>query len=226
VSKVLILVEGQTEETFVRDLLAPHLSAIGVYPIAKLATTKRVKSGPDFKGGIVSYGKLRGDVIRLLGDTSAVLVTTMIDFYRLPQDSPGRMSMPPGSCHDKVVYVEQEIGKDINHRRFLPYLALHEFEAMLFVDPARIDGAFPEADKNDDLAAIKRQFKSPEEIDDDPATAPSRRIKDLFPGYRKPLYGPLIALEIGIEQIRKECSHFSSWLKRLENLGGGDAPDS
>ena len=37
-SKVLILVEGQTEETFVREVLYSHLSTVGVYPIAKLAT--------------------------------------------------------------------------------------------------------------------------------------------------------------------------------------------
>lgn len=220
-SKVLILVEGQAEETFVRDVLAPHLAGRGVYPIAKLATTKRVKSGPDFKGGIVSYGKFKNDVLRLLGDTSAALVTTMVDFYGLPTDFPGRRSMPASSCYDQVAYLEQEICKDIGHPRFLPYLALHEFESMLFVEPAKIDGAFPETNKGGELAAIKEQFGSPEEIDDNPRTAPSKRIEAIFPGYQKPLYGPLIILEIGIEQIRKECPHFNNWLVELEKLGEG-----
>jgi hypothetical protein len=218
-SKVLVLVEGQAEETFVRDVLYSHLSALGIYPIAKLATTKRVKSGPDFKGGITSYGKFKNDIKRLLGDTSAALVTTMIDFYGLPTSFPGRGTMPSGSCYDRVAYVEQEICKDIEHPRFLPYLALHEFEALLFVDPAKIDEAFPEANKGNELAAIKRNFKSPEEIDDDPHTAPSKRLEALFPGYEKPLHGPLVVLEIGIDQVRGECSHFNDWLAKLEELG-------
>lgn len=220
-SKILILVEGQAEETFVREVLTPYLSKGGVYPIAKLATTKRVKSGPDFKGGIVSYGRFRNDIVRLLGDTSAAIVTTMIDFYGLPADFPGRRTLPTGSCYDQVAYLEQEIGKDIGHPRLLPYLALHEFEAMLFVAPEKIAQTFPGTDKGDDLTAIRRQFNSPEEIDNSPHTAPSRRLKALFPGYEKPLHGPLVILEIGIEQIRGECAHFNGWLAKLEKLGTG-----
>ena len=52
--RVLILVEGQTEETFVRDLLEPHLSRRGVFPVPILAKTKRTTSGQTFKGGIPS----------------------------------------------------------------------------------------------------------------------------------------------------------------------------
>jgi len=220
-SKILILVEGQAEETFVREVLTPYLSKGGVYPIAKLATTKRVKSGPDFKGGIVSYGKFKNDIVRLLGDTSAAIITTMIDFYGLPADFPGRRTVPTGSCYDQVAYLEREIGNDIGHPRLLPYLALHEFEAMLFVAPEKIAQAFPGTSKGGELTAIRKQFSSPEEIDDDPHTAPSKRLEDIFPGYEKPLHGPLVVLEIGIEQIRRECSHFNDWLTRLERLDTG-----
>ncbi len=220
-SKVLILVEGQAEETFVRDVLAPYLSGNGVYPIAKLATTKRVKSGPDFKGGIVSYGKFKNDVVRLLHDTSAVMVTTMIDFYGLPTDFPGRMTMPTGSCYERVAYLEEEIQKDINHPRFTSYLALHELEALLFADPEQIVRAFPDKNKSQELLAIRAQFGSPEEIDDNPQTAPSKRLETLFPEYRKPLHGALIVLEIGVDRIRSECSHFDGWLQKLEGLGEG-----
>ncbi len=220
-SKVLILVEGQTEETFVRDILAPYLSGHRVYPVAKLATTKRVKSGPDFKGGIVSYGKFENDIVRLLHDTSAALVTTMIDFYGLPTDFPGRRSMPPGSCYERVAYLEEEIREDINHPRFIPFLTLHEFEAMMFVAPEQIAREFSGTNMTQELSAIRAQFRSPEEIDDNPRTAPSKRLETLFPGYQKPLHGPLIILEIGIARIRNECRHFNDWLQKLECLGEG-----
>lgn len=66
--KILILAEGQTEETFVKNILAPHLWSKEIFCIPKLATTKRVKSGADFKGGIVSYEKLKRDIRHLLQD--------------------------------------------------------------------------------------------------------------------------------------------------------------
>ena len=216
---VHILVEGQAEETFVREALAPYLVEKGVYPDAKLATTKLVKSGPDFKGGIVSYGKFKNDVIRLLSDTSVVMVTTMIDFYGLPTDFPGRKTVPAGSCYDRVAYLEEALRKDIRHPKFLPYLALHEFEALLFAAPENISRAFPGTNRDKELASIEEQFDNPEEIDDDPQTAPSKRLGLLFPEYRKPLYGPLIILEVGIDRIRSECPHFNAWLTKLERLG-------
>jgi hypothetical protein len=92
--RVLMLVEGQTEETFVKELLAPHLWALGVAPIPTLAVTKRVKSGPNFKGGLVSYGQARNQVVRLLGDKDAAAVTTMFDLNGLPDDFPGYPTRP------------------------------------------------------------------------------------------------------------------------------------
>jgi hypothetical protein len=94
---VKIYVEGQTEETFVRDVLTPHLSGIGVYPTPVLAKTKREKSGRAFKGGLTSYAKVRRDILRLLDDSSAAAVTTMLDFYGLPKDFPGNSIIPTGS---------------------------------------------------------------------------------------------------------------------------------
>lgn len=217
--RILILVEGQAEATFVREVLAPHLSNLGVYPVAKLATTKRVKSGSDFKGGVRTYGKVKNDLLRLLPDSNAALVTTMLDFYGLPQDFPGRKKMPGGSCYERVVHLESEFQKDIRHRKFLPYLELHEFEAMMFVSPGEIAKLFPKQDVKEELLTIKSEFQSPEEINDNPNTAPSKRLVSLLPQYQKPLHGPLVILEIGLERIRGECPHFNEWLEKLEALG-------
>ncbi len=217
--KVLILAEGQTEETFIREALTAYLARKEIYPTPTLITTKRVtESGSVFKGGIVPYERLKRDLNRLLNDSSAAIVTTMIDFYGLPGSFPGRKTMPPGSCYERVAYLEEKLRKDVNHHRFLPYLALHEFEAMLFVKPEQINQAFPDIDRSKELSAIRAQFGSPEEIDDNPLTAPSKRLAALFPEYRKALHGPLAILEIGIDQIRNECAHFNDWIKKLESL--------
>ncbi|HJU04980.1 MAG TPA: hypothetical protein VJ692_07475, partial [Nitrospiraceae bacterium] len=40
-----------------------------------------MKRGPHFKGGITDFRKVEDDLRRLLGDTDAALITTMIDYY-------------------------------------------------------------------------------------------------------------------------------------------------
>lgn len=66
---------------------------------------------------------------------------------------------------------------------------------------------------------IIKQFSSPEEIDNDPKTAPSKRLRDIYPEYRKRVDGPTIASKIGLQLIRQECRHFNEWLTKLESLG-------
>ncbi len=214
---MLILVEGQTEETFARTVLNPHLSRMGVYPKTTLATTKRVKKGSSFRGGIVSYTKVRKDLVRLLGDTSAAIVTTMIDFYALPTGFPEYTELPRASCYERVAHLERAFKADIDHPRFVPYVALHEFEAMLFANTERISHEFPDKNISEDLRAVRRRFQSPEEIDEE--QPPSKWLKALIPEYQKVLHGSLISQEIGLEQIRHACPHFNEWLTQLEKLG-------
>jgi hypothetical protein len=67
--------------------------------------------------------------------------------------------------------------------------------------------------------SIRKQFQTPEEINDQKPTAPHQRIINAYPSYQKPLHGSLIAARIGIEGIRTQCPHFDSWLCQIENLG-------
>jgi hypothetical protein len=216
--RVHILVEGQTEETFVKELLHPHLLRFQVLPIPIIAKTGYTSSGRAARGGIVSYQRVRNDLKLLLKDTSVSMVTTMIDYYGLPTDFPGAAEKRIGTYLDRVLRLEERFGRDIDDPRFLPYLALHEFEAMLFASPEHIASAFPGSSRHDALRKIRASVGSPEEINERPDCAPSRRLKALFPGYEKPLHGPLIALEIGLDRIRAECSHFRSWIEKLETL--------
>ncbi len=217
--KILILSEGPTEETFVRDVLYPHLINMGVIAIPVIAATKRVKAGPDFKGGITSYGRFRKEIKRLLADTSAICVTTMIDYYGLPVDFPGREALSGKSSFERVHSIEGALAQDIAHRKFLPYLSLHEFEALLFASPEKIASVAPENEVEKELLSIKRSFASPEEINDDPRTHPAARISNLISAFRKLPHSPIIAGRIGIKQIRKECKHFDAWLSKLEEYG-------
>jgi hypothetical protein len=218
VKRCLILVEGQTEERFVKDCLQPHLVTRDVLPIPKILTTKRVKDGPDFKGGVRRYGQVKDQLRRLLGDTHAVGFTTLIDYYALPGDFPGMDERPAGPPVARVEAVERAFTADIDHPRFRPHLVLHEFEAWVFSDPMAAAWVFDTQAVALGLQAVRDGFASPEDIDEGPTTAPSKRLLQRYPQYQKPLHGPMAVGAIGLDEIRKRCPHFADWLSWLESL--------
>lgn len=110
---------------------------------------------------------------------------------------------------------------DVDMKPIIPYVQLHEFEALLFSDISAfewvIEGWGTEAEHA--LYTIKQKFKNPEKINDNPHTAPSKRLDNIFDGlYSKVEHGPVIAEEIGLEKIREECPHFDRRLTKLEKL--------
>lgn len=218
--RVYVLAEGQTEETFLRQVLAPHLQPLGIAIFPILVTTKRVKAGGKFRGGISSFGKLAGDLRKLLPDRSAAAITTMIDFYGLPKDFPGRDTLPEsGSCYHRVEHLEKAWAKEVDDGRFWPYLSLHEFEALLLVSPEDIARALSlEALTAKTLEALRRAVPSPEEINDGDDTHPAARILKIAPRYRKAFHGPLVTSRIGLAPLRAACPHFHGWLQRLETV--------
>lgn len=216
--KLLILVEGYTEEKFVKTVLNPHFETLNIFAVPIVITTKLVKSGQNFKGGVPSYNKVKKQILKLLGDTNALYVTTMIDYYGLPDSFPGKTAMKGNSSYEKVIHLEQELFKDIEDSRFIPYYSLHEFEAMLFSSPKVIAETMIKDNTVNDLQKIKNSFPTPEDINDNPETCPSRRLMNLFDVYNKPIYGVLISQRIGINVIRKECPHFNNWISRFENF--------
>ena len=216
--KVLILVEGQTEETVVRDVLGPYLNGRGVHPEPIILKTKREKWGTTFKGGIRSFDQVRRDLLPLLGDTSAAAVTTLIDYYGLPQDFPGMDSRPTGDPYARIRHVESAFSESIAHPRFIPHLTLHELEAWLFVDPKKGSWVFEDNDIPGKLDGIRLASGGAEKINENPDTAPSRRILGLAKGYQKALHGPMVIGAIGMDAIRAACPHADDWLKRIEQL--------
>jgi hypothetical protein len=218
VRKVLILVEGYTEERFIKDVLQPHLWTCEVHAEPKIVTTKRVKVGPQFMGGVSTFHNI--DIKRLLGDSDAVLVTTMFDYYGLPGDFPGKQSLRGRNSFERTKELEAALEQHYNRGpKFLAYLMIHEFEALLFSSPGILAQVMNAPTYEPQLQAIRGQFSTPEEINDDPATTPSARVLNLFPEYRKRLHGTLTTGRIGLDTIRSECLHFHEWLVKLESLG-------
>jgi len=117
-----------------------------------------------------------------------------------------------------VQHIENAFREDIDHPRFLGNLTLHEFEGLLFTNPAEIARTLYDPEKELELTKIRASFKTPEEINDNPKTAPSKRLEGIFPIYNKPFYGIIISKRIGLQAIRAECPHFNQWINRLENV--------
>ncbi|UVA79777.1 DUF4276 family protein [Pandoraea commovens] len=214
-SRVYLLVEGQTEEAFVNELLVPHYSPLGHY-----LTPIIVRTSPGHRGGVVSYGKVRWQIEQLCKQHREAHVTTFFDLYGLPEDFPGKASpaYPANrSGRDKASFLEAELAKDIGRPNFIPNLLVHEFEALLFVDIAAFEQWTDEDRALDPLRAI-RKTTSPEDINDSPQTAPSKRILAAMSEYQKTFHGPLIACDIGMDAIRRDCPHFAAWLAKIEAL--------
>jgi hypothetical protein len=213
-TRVHIFVEGQTEETFVRELLYQHFCQQNVYlnPIL-------VRTSSTGKGGVVSYQKIEPQLRRKCLEDKSSFVTTMFDLYRLPGDFPGYNSLPnTNDPFQKTNHLEQAMGDNIKQKNFIPNLLIHEFEGLLYSNPRAFLSWFDNQGIVASLEADHESFSSPEHINGDPNTAPSKRIIRYCPGYNKPLHGSLIAIDIGLDIIRQECQHFNQWLTYLENI--------
>ena len=84
-----IIVEGQTEETFVNLTLKPHLSRFSIGVSARVVTTKKER-GTKYRGGLSTYFKAKRDITLWIKQdrNPDVRFTTMFDLYGLPPDFP------------------------------------------------------------------------------------------------------------------------------------------
>jgi hypothetical protein len=223
VIRLYVVVEGQTEESFVRNVLAEVLWRSKVHPIPI------VLGRPGHKGGRTSYARVKRDVLVQLKQDRGAYCSTMVDLYGLGPDFPGHP--PPGhlSNIEKVRWIEQAVKKDVcnenpelqPNQRFIPYLQLHEYEALLFSNSAAFAAGINHPNLEGKFQLIRDKFESPEDINNDPGTAPSKRVLAVYPGYRKVIDGTQAAASVGIPIMRQECPHFREWLESLESLAEG-----
>jgi len=216
VVRLNIIVEGQTERAFVQRVLAPHLWSTGVFasPIIVQTSARSI-------GGVVTYGKVRRAILNSMKQQTDALFTTMFDLYGLPDDWPGWHGLGGGpEVYDYVRELEVAFAEDIGDRRFIPYMQVHEFEALLLAQPAGLLAPHPDAE--DAVAALAEAVSEcggPELVDGGRETHPSARIARLIARYRKPFSGPEAAIAIGIEAMRDACPHFREWVDTLVALG-------
>jgi hypothetical protein len=222
--RIHFIVEGQTEETFVNRTLIPHLACYSIWGYARRVMTSK-KQYYTYRGGLNSYSLAKNDISLWMKEdnNNDAFFTTMFDLYAIPEDFPEFISSRKIVNPDlRVKYLEDALYADINHQRFIPYIQLHEFEALILADPQKLDCEFLDHSKAiSTLVEMVNGFDSPEYINDGEETAPSKRIIKEIPEYEgmKVSAGPIVTEKIGLANIRKKCNHFNQWLLRIEALG-------
>jgi hypothetical protein len=225
VTRLTVVVEGQSEEWLVSRLLGPHLAGHGVFARALVVRTRMARARrPAHRGG-GRWAHVRNDVRRVLQDKRGDLrVSTMVDLYGMPRDYPGFAAAQ--ATHDRAERcrrVEAAMSDDVDDRRFLPYVQKHEFEALVLCGLGHLAAHFDGQRERAAVAGLVRSVAGtlPEDVNDGPVTAPSRRLQTALPTYSKLVHGPLVLEAVGLGAIRERCARFSEWVGRMERLGGG-----
>ena len=220
--EVIVVCEGQSEEVFVNEVLAPVLWARNVFLHPRLIATSRHSEGGSLKGQRVL--RFLRNTLRERRDT---YVTTLFDLYGLPSDFPGRNEAAAGMDPvNQAAAVETEFHAAVINvaecrpDRFLPHIQPYEFEALLFSDPGRFAEVEPAWQRYvAQLEAARRSARSPEHINDGFETHPSARLRNLLrPRYNKVRHGRAVSERVGVDRMRAECNHFDGWVARVETL--------
>jgi len=221
--EVIAIVEGKTEQVFIEKILAPYL---GHKNIGIRATQA---SKPGQKGGDVRFSRVKRDLEGHLKQRSDTYVTTFIDYYGT-KEWPGIDSVPPQACPEIIAKTVNDATKEKvvtlfsaqqADRRFIPFIAVHEFEALLFSDveilSVQLGVEAPE------ISAVISACGSPEAINNNPQTAPSKRLSAWCTNgtFLKTTTGISVAEKIGIEKMREQCPLFNGWLATFEEIQRG-----
>jgi hypothetical protein len=219
-----ITAEGQTEQNFARKALAPHLAVYHIYVDARCVLTgKDNRTTKEYRGGLINYAKAKNDIQAWLKEDSGsdCRFTTMFDLYGLPNDFPRYADISAKMYpYEKVRVLEERMAVDIGDRRFIPYIQLHEFEALILAAPQQLVCEYLEHDIPIQNLILMVGNQNPELINDHKETAPSKRILKEIPEYDKATDGPVVAERIGLPTLRAKCRHFHECLSRLEELAG------
>lgn len=221
--EVVAIVEGKTEQVFIQKILAPYL---GCKNIGIRATQV---SKPGQKGGDVRFSRVKRDLEGHLKQRTDTYVTTFIDYYGT-KEWPGLELVPPQASPEDIAQTVNNATKaQVNtlfssqqaERRFIPFVAIHEFEALLFSD-AEILAQQLGVDATE-ISSVVSACGSPEAINNDPQTSPSNRLNNWSANndFLKTTTGISVAEKIGIEKMREKCPLFNNWLETLEDIQRG-----
>lgn len=220
--EVIVFTEGQTEEQFIKRVVAPLLRSNQIFLKPQTLNTSQ-----DAKGGAVNFDRLKFNARNTLRQKPNAILTTFFDLYALDNSFPSfaeakqhtdiyaRTEMLETALHETIV---EHIG--CRPERFIPHIQPYEFEGLLFSDVNAL--VLTEPSWNHYLAKlqdVRAAFETPEHINDSYETKPSKRLENILePKYKKTRHGPLAAEKITLNVMEQECVHFKNWMDRLRKL--------
>ncbi|ASB01744.1 TPA: DUF4276 family protein [Proteus mirabilis] len=219
--EVIAIVEGKTEQVFIESILAPYLAAKNIF----IRTTQVSKPGQ--KGGDVKFSRTIKDIGNHLKQRANTFVCTFIDYYGV-KEWPGVGQVPKAATPKQIAEIVNLASQNAvakyypelqTTRRYIPYLAVHEFEALLFSD---VEILATKMGVNElEIQQVLNDCGEPEAINNSPTTAPSKRLDGWSNGnFKKTSTGIAIAREIGVSAMREKCPVFNAWLDKVEHLVG------
>lgn len=220
VKRMVILVEGDSELAFIKRMLIPQLYArseakgISGWSIetCKIISNRKLQK----KGGNINYEYLYNDIERFTSQGCSVL-TTFLDFFRLPNDFPG-YTINGNQIHLVESAMKHDLKEKIPHLPcFVPYIQKYEFEALLFSNMNGFNYLIDDAKILEALNKITEQYTNPEDINGGQDTAPSKRLMALF-NYNKTADSIEMLKKIGFDTIYARCPRFSNWFDCLCSL--------
>lgn len=221
--RLFVYVEGLCEELFVNRQLRPHLSHFGWRSVRAIgAATSLDLQGQ--RGGLTNWAAVEADLKELFSSQNAadVRFTTLWDYYRTPHTFPGfsaAANAQPGP--NRATIVEAALKQHFAEPRFVPYIQMHEFEALVLAALDSLKPLYPmHAPALEILKAQCEHVGDCESINDGVDTHPAQRIDNAIPGFveRKAQDGPIALRDTGLDRIRQSCPRFDQWLHKLERL--------
>ncbi len=218
--EVIAIVEGRTEQIFIESLLTPYLANRKIFICATQV------SKPGQKGGDVRFERVKNDLALHLRQRSDTYVTTFVDYYGIKawpgidRVAPNATPKQIAACVNQATKTEVDalFSAQQSARRFIPYMAIHEFEALLFSDSAVLATELGIAEN--EVTDVLAEFGEPEAINNNAQTAPSKRLDHWSKNGRfaKTSAGIALAKVIGIAKMREKCPLFNNWIARFETI--------
>lgn len=212
---VYIYCEGQTEETFINNVLSPYFANMSIWVKPIVCTTKRTPE-KKYRGGVSDYDKIKRELTLICKQHHNEIVTTMFDYYAMSGNTP-MIDCTDTDIYSRIEKIENAINQDIGLSNCHFNFSLHEFEGLLFSSPKSF-GLIADESVVAKIQEMRNSSPTPEHINNSPETAPSKRLESLIPGYAKVKNGSILSQDMGIDAIMDNCKHFEAWIKKIISM--------
>lgn len=212
------IVEGETEEEFIKRLLIPYLYGRGLRCHIQ-AILIFMSGGGHGHNNAEHFLNTIEPVLHYSGEP---VITSLLDFFRFPRKQPVfaacaacRTAVEEAACLQQALFAEVQRIRPYPY--FIPYVQLHEFEALLFADVVGHELHHPGIQT--EVAAVIDAYPSPEEINSRPESAPSKRLESIYRAYKQHYRKAADAVDvvelIGMDRLLDRCPQFSAWVEHL-----------